>query len=266
MKYSGQLRKMRVTHLDPIQYELELDARINMNEMIGRKLRFTHTGDIFCVCCGKKTKTSFNQGFCFSCFQNSPESAECIIRPELCRAHLNEGRDIEWELMNHNQPHVVYLAASDGVKVGVTRLTQMPTRWIDQGASSAIIVAEVSNRYLAGLLEVELKSRFTDKTNWQKMLRNEIDESIDLLEAKWALEEVLPSDLLQYFSEDDTILRFSYPVSNYPSKVQSVSFDKEKSIEGVLTGIKGQYIILDESKVLNIRKHTAYCIDLELIG
>lgn len=264
MKYSGQLRKMRAIYQDPIQYELELDAKINMNELIGRKIRFTFRGEIFCVCCGKKTSRSFNQGFCFSCFQSSPESSACIIRPELCKAHLNEGRDIEWELSNHNQPHVVYLAASDSVKVGVTRVTQMPTRWIDQGASSAIIIAEVENRYQAGLLEVELKNHFTDKTNWQKMLRNEIDANIDLAEAKWALEEVLPSDLLQHFSEDDTILHFSYPVGIYPSKIKSLSFDKEKIIEGILTGIKGQYIILDESNVFNIRKHTAYSVDLEL--
>ncbi|MGV3629975.1 MAG: DUF2797 domain-containing protein [Bacteroidota bacterium] len=265
MKYSGLLKKMRVTHLDPIRYELELGDMIPMNELIGRKMRLAFTGDIFCSCCGKKTKTSFNQGFCFSCFQSSPESAECIIRPELCKAHLNEGRDIEWELSNHNQPHVVYLAASDSVKVGVTRITQMPTRWIDQGASSAIIIAEVSNRYLAGMLEVELKNHFTDKTNWQRMLRNETDESIDLVEAKWSLEEVLPADLLQYFSEDDTIMHFSYPVGEYPSKIKSLTFDKEKLIEGTLTGIKGQYLIFDGMNVLNIRKHTAYQIELELI-
>ncbi|MCE3296413.1 MAG: hypothetical protein K0R65_2127 [Crocinitomicaceae bacterium] len=265
MKYSGLLRKMRVTHLDPVQYELELGETIIMNELIGRKIRLNFSGEIICVCCGKKTKSSFNQGFCFSCFQNSPESSECIIRPELCRAHLNEGRDIEWELSNHNQPHVVYLAASDSVKVGVTRHTQMPARWIDQGASSAIIIAEVSNRYLAGMLEVELKNHFKDKTNWQRMLRNEIDDSIDLVEAKWALEEVLPADIIQYFSEDDTIIHFNYPVGEYPSKVKSMSFDKDKLIEGTLTGIKGQYLILDGMNVLNLRKHTAYQIDLELI-
>ncbi len=266
MKYSGQLHKMRVTHLDPIRYELELGENIAMNELIGKQIRFSFRDEIFCICCGKKTSKSFNQGFCFSCFQSSPESAECILRPELCRAHLNEGRDIEWELLHHNQPHVVYLAASDCVKVGVTRHTQMPTRWIDQGASSAIILAEVPNRYQAGLLEVELKSHFTDKTNWQKMLRNEIDESIDLVEAKWSLEEVLPSDLLQYFSENDDIIRFSYPMETYPAKINSLSFDKQKTIEGTLTGIKGQYLVFDGTHVLNIRKHTGYSIELELIG
>lgn len=266
MKYTGHLTKMKVIHEDPVRYELVLDATVCMNDHIGQKIRLRFLDEILCVCCGKKTAKSFNQGFCFTCFQSSPESSECILRPELCRAHLNEGRDAAWEAEHHNQPHVVYLAASDTVKVGVTRATQMPVRWIDQGASSAIILAEVPNRYQAGLLEVELKNHFTDKTNWQRMLKNEIDSGIDLAEQKWALEEVLPADLLSSFSENDTIHQFSYPVTSYPTKIKSLTFDKEKEIEGTLTGIKGQYLILDGASVLNIRKHTAYKIELEFAG
>ncbi len=147
----GQLHKMHVFYENPIRYELELDERISMNEYIGKNITLNFLNEIICVCCGKKTSRSFNQGFCYSCFMSSPESSECIIRPELCRAHLGEGRDIEWEANHHNQPHVVYLVASDVVKVGVTRFTQIPTRWIDQGANFAITLAEMPNRYLAGV-------------------------------------------------------------------------------------------------------------------
>ncbi len=253
---------MSVIHENPIRYELKLDEVLVMNDFIGKKIVLTFQNEIFCISCGKKTAKSFNQGFCYTCFVKAPESAECIIRPELCRAHLGEGRDVEWEESHHNQPHIVYLAASDCVKVGVTRTTQVPKRWIDQGANSAIILAETPNRYLAGVLEVELKNHFTDKTNWQKMLRNEVDESIDLVNEKWSLEEVLPADLMEYFSENDEIFEFNFPVSEYPTKIKSLSFDKDTQIEGVLSGIKGQYLIFDDGRVLNIRKHTGYLVEI----
>lgn len=258
MEIQGFLKKMKVEHEDSVLYSLNLESRIDMNALIGKKIKFTFLNEIQCVSCGKNTSKSFNQGFCYSCFIEAPESAECIIRPELCRAHLGEGRDVEWEQAHHNQAHVVYLAASDVVKVGVTRITQMPTRWIDQGANRAIILAETPNRFEAGILEVELKNHFSDKTNWQKMLKNHVDDSIDLIETKWSLEEILPQDMMEYFSEDDTVFEFNYPVSIYPQKIKSLSFDKETEIEGILTGIKGQYIYLDTERVLNIRKHTGY--------
>jgi len=175
---------------------------------------------------------------------------------------LGEGRDVEWEERNHNQPHIVYLAASSAVKVGITRETQVPTRWIDQGASSAIKLAETENRYEAGRIEVALKEFFTDKTNWQKMLKNDIDESIDLVESKWELEEHLPADIIDQFSEDDEVTDLNFPVKKYPTKVKSLTFDKTPTIEGVLAGIKGQYLIFDDGSVVNIRRHTSYQIEL----
>jgi hypothetical protein len=187
------------------------------------------------------------------------------LRPELCRAHLGEGRDLEWEEANHNQPHIVYLAASDVIKVGVTRKTQLPTRWIDQGANLAIVLAETPNRFVAGQIEVALKQEFTDKTNWRKMLANDVDDDIDLETLKWELEEVLPSDIADYITEDDEVLSLNYPVIKYPVKVKSLSLDKMPIITGKLAGIKGQYFIFDSGNVLNIRKHSGYKIELEII-
>ena len=175
---------------------------------------------------------------------------------------MGEGRDPEWEEKHHNKPHIVYLAASSAVKVGITRLDQVPTRWIDQGASSAIIVAEVPNRYEAGRLEVALKEFFTDKTQWQKMLKNDIDESIDLEDEKWSIEDQLPSDIMEFFSENDEIIEINYPVNAYPEKVKSQSFEKTPSISGVLAGIKGQYLIFDDGRVLNIRRHTGFYVEI----
>jgi len=258
----GILHKMKTELGKPVRYSLKWETPVVMNDFIGKSIRLSFTGTIICQKCGKVTKKSFGEGFCYPCFISAPEAAECIIRPELCRAHLGEGRDVAWEEANHNQPHVVYLAASDVVKVGVTRETQVPTRWIDQGAKSAIRLVETPNRYEAGRLEVELKAMFTDKTNWQRMLKNEFDDSIDLEDEKWSLHEQLPEDLTQYFSENDEIIEIDYPVLSFPEKVKSVSFDKESTIEGILQGIKGQYLILDGGRVLNIRKHAGYQVEL----
>lgn len=246
-----------------VQYDLELSGEIiHLNDYLGQYIKLIWNGDIFCTSCLKKTKKSFGEGFCYPCFISAPEATECTLRPELCKAHLGEGRDVAWEERNHNQPHIVYLAASDKVKVGVTRITQVPIRWIDQGASSAIRLAETPNRYEAGVLEVALKDFFSDKTNWQKMLKNELDETIDLVEEKWNLHDQLPSDLTQFFTEDDEVVQINYPVLEFPSKVSSLSFDKTPVIEGKLIGIKGQYLIFEGGKVINIRKHTGYSITL----
>ena len=180
----GQLHKMRVVQNSPIHYFLDLGESILMNQFLNKRIKITWKNKIQCINCQKETKKSFGQGFCYTCFSNSAQASPCIIRPELCRAHLGEGRDIAWEEKNHNQPHVVYLAQSDITKVGVTRSTQIPTRWIDQGAKAAIKVAETPNRYLAGILEIALKDHFSDKTNWQKMLKNEVNEHIDLVQEK----------------------------------------------------------------------------------
>lgn len=247
---------------DNIEYRLKLSDELLMNDFVGKTIQLNWNGIINCQKCNKVTKKSFGQGFCYPCFANAPEASECILRPELCRAHLGEGRDPEWEEKFHNQPHVVYLAASSAVKVGVTRGQQLPTRWIDQGATAAILLAEVPNRYEAGRIEVALKEFFTDKTSWQKMLKNEIDESIDLEEAKWSLEEHLPADILEFFSENDEITELNYPVLEYPEKVKSLSFEKTATISGKLLGIKGQYLIFEGGFVLNIRRHTGFYVEI----
>lgn len=253
---------MRTVLDTPVSYSLKFgDELVAMNPLIGNHITLNFEGDIFCISCGNKTKKSFAQGFCYPCFINAPEASECIIRPELCRAHEGKGRDIEWEKTNHLQEHFVYLAVSSGLKVGVTRSTQIPTRWIDQGASSAILFAQVPNRYLAGCIEVALKEFVSDKTNWQKMLKNELAE-VDLEEEKSRMEELLPRDLQDYIADSDEITNIEYPVENFPLKIKSVSFDKDSKISGELEGIKGQYLYLDFDRVLNIRKHTGYYISL----
>jgi hypothetical protein len=183
------------------------------------------------------------------------------VNPELCRAHLGEGRDKEWEEKNHNVPHSVYLSNTTGIKVGVTRNTQIPTRWIDQGATEAMVIAETPNRYLAGCIEVALKSHIADKTAWQRMLKME-HVPYDLQVRKQELIAHLPDELKPYIVEDTPPTKISFPVTQYPEKVKSISLDKEPFFSHQLVGIKGQYLIFDTGQVFNVRKHSGYSVEI----
>lgn len=261
------LHKMSTSIGTPIEYRLFSESKsVLMNDFLHKQIEINWTGNIFCSKCSKKTKRSFGEGFCYPCFISAPEASPCIIKPELCQAHLGIGRDIEFEEKHHNKPHIVYLAATDKAKVGVTRDTQVPTRWIDQGANKAIVLAQTPNRYLAGVTEVALKSFYSDKTNWRSMLKNLQDESIDLVEEKWKCHDLLPQDLQQYFTENDDILELNYPVNKFPEKITSLSLEKQENISGILTGIKGQYLMFDEQYVFNVRRHTSFEIQLTLNG
>ncbi len=263
MSYSGHLLKMKTRYADPIEYTLGLgDDEVFMNDFIGKPVSITFNGQINCIVCGNRTKKAFGQGFCYPCFANAPQAAECIIRPELCRAHLGEGRDVEWERTHHLQTHYVYLAVASGIKVGVTRGDQIPTRWIDQGAWKGIKLAETPNRYLAGRIEVELKQHISDKTNWQKMLKNIQAVDIDPIAERERMKAELPEELQQYCLDDSEVIEINYPVIKFPEKVKSLNLDKTPEVGGTLTGIKGQYLMFDELNVINVRKFSGYFVEL----
>jgi hypothetical protein len=264
MKFTGTLLKMEVAHKETVEYTISLsENRLPLNQFLGQTITFRFQNEIYCISCGRKTKKSFGQGFCYPCFQNSPENDPCILHPELCRAHEGISRNMEWSQQHCLQDHIVYLAISSSVKVGVTRQSQVPVRWIDQGASKAIKIARTPNRYLAGLMEVDLKNHFADKTNWQQMLKNQHDTTIDLLEQKRLAYKLIEQELQKYFIEDNTILSFNYPVLKYPTTVKSIDFEKKLEISGKLSGIKGQYLIFDTNEVINIRKHNGYLVEFE---
>jgi len=263
MHMEGNLLKMRSVLADPVQYYLTVGSgEVFMNDLIGKEISFEYSGQINCIRCGNRTKTSFAQGFCYPCFQNAPETSECILRPELCRAHEGVSRDMEWSKEHCLQDHFVYLSLTSGLKVGVTRSSQVPTRWIDQGAVSAIKLAKTPDRYTAGLIEILLKQHMADKTNWRHMLIGMLDTTIDLSREKQRIAELLSPELAQHIYEDNEVWQIKYPVGEYPVKVKSIGFDKIPSHSGELTGIKGQYLIFSDGGVLNIRKHTGYLTQL----
>lgn len=263
MRAIGVLEKMQTGYVNPVQYFLRLGSdKIAMNELLGRQLTLRWTNHLYCILCEKKTNKIFAEGLCYYCFANAPENSECIIRPELCQAHEGKGRNVEWEQQQHNQPHLVYLALTNTVKVGVTRQSQVPTRWIDQGANQGVVFAETPYRQLAGFIEVVLKEHMTDKTNWQKMLKNEPANGISLADEKKRAMDLLPEQFRQYASANNEILEIVYPVMEYPAKVTSLSFEKMPSIEMKLTGIRGQYLMFDGGYVINIRSKSGYEVEL----
>jgi hypothetical protein len=260
-KVTGPIEKMRTRADEPVRYALPVgDAEVPLNHLLGKPVRFKHTGRIFCVNCGKLTKTSFSQGYCFRCMQTLAQTDMCIVRPELCHHHLCTCREPEWGTAHCMIEHTVYLANSSGIKVGITRSHQMRTRWMDQGAVQALPIVRVKNRLDSGKVEIELSKVMADKTNWRLMLQGR-GETVDLkakrdeLFATWAAD--LPGERL---TGDE--FRFSYPVLAYPSKLTSLNLDKQPEVTGELQGIKGQYLILS-SGVINMRKYGGYELEWE---
>jgi len=263
MLASGNILKMRTEFSNPVNYFLQLGTtELPMNDLIGKSIHLKFTGQINCISCGKRTKTSFGQGFCYNCLQTAPEASETVMRPELSKAHLGIARNMDWAREHDLIDHFVYLAISGELKVGVTRHHQVPTRWIDQGASEAIILAKTPNRHISGVIEVFLKNFYSDKTNWRSMLQNKEDKQYSLSEEKINAALLLPAELKQYLVENNQIWKINYPVIAFPEKINSVSFDKDSEISGVLNGIKGQYLIFSDGKVLNIRKHNGYWLEV----
>jgi len=265
MEYLGNIKKMRSSLEETVQYKLPIgDDKVPMNQFLGKRVVMEHLHQINCVKCGRETKKSFAQGFCYPCFISAPETEECVLRPELCQAQNGIARDMAYATLHCLNEHVVYLSITSGLKVGVTRHTQVPTRWIDQGAVKVIELARTPNRYTAGLIEVAMKSHLNDKTNWRKMLTGEISDDISLPQVKAELQELIPENLRDFYLDDDREYSIRFPVEAYPIKIKSLNFDKTEVIDGILKGIKGQYLIFEDNSVINIRKFGGYQIRLSV--
>ena len=263
----GALSKMGTRLEQPVQYSLRLGEQdLDLNALLGQGVRLEYLGAIHCSHCGRKTKKSFSQGYCYPCFSKLAQCDTCIMSPERCHYAAGTCREPAWGEQFCMTEHVVYLANSSGAKVGITRATQVPTRWIDQGATQALPIMRVATRQQSGLVEDVLRSQVTDRTNWRAMLKGEAaaldlaqlageifeacQDGITALQERFGLQAIQPlSDL--------AVVDIAYPVLAYPAKVASFDLEKTPVVEGTLQGIKGQYLIFDTG-VINIRKFTAY--------
>ena len=264
----GSLSKMAVSLAAPVvQYSFRLgDTQVPVNPLIGQRVRLEYLGAIHCSHCGKRTKTSFSQGYCYPCMTKLAQCDICIMAPERCHYDAGTCREPSWGEQFCMTDHVVYLANSSGIKVGITRATQLPTRWLDQGASQALPILRVATRQQSGLVEDLLRSQVPDRTNWRALLKGDA-EVLDLpavrdqvleacapglaeLQARFGLQAIQPLT-------DAEVVHMNYPVQAYPQKIVSFNLDKDPVVEGTLLGIKGQYLIFDTG-VINIRKYTAY--------
>ncbi|QQE87509.1 DUF2797 domain-containing protein [Azotobacter chroococcum] len=263
----GALDKMAARLDAPVQYALRLgEAQVPVNPLIGQPLRLEYLGAIHCSHCGRRTAKSFGQGYCYPCFRKLPQCDSCIVSPEKCHHALGTCRDPAWGERFCMTEHVVYLANSSGVKVGITRASQVPTRWLDQGARQALPILRVATRQQSGLVEDLLRGQVADRTNWRALLKGEaapVDlpavreqlfdscrEGLEALQARFGLQAIQPLN-------DAEPVEIRYPVESYPGKIVSLDLDKTPVVEGILRGIKGQYLIFDVG-VINIRKYTAY--------
>jgi len=274
MKYQGHLKKMAISvENESAQYQIRLDDQlIPLNEKLGQPITIEYLGEIHCQACGRACKKSFSQGYCYPCFSRLAQCDTCIMSPEKCHYDKGTCREPKWGEEFCMQDHIVYLANSSGIKVGITRHSQIPTRWLDQGAMQALPIARVETRQLSGLLEVIFKQHVADKTNWRTLLKQDA-ESLDLAQKRDELFELCHEEIEELQSHyglqavqliyDGEQQNFKYPVEQYPTKVSSFNLDKNPIAQGTLMGVKGQYLILDTG-VINLRKYTSYLVSIEL--
>ena len=267
---TGTLQKMRASLDHEVHYHLPVGEQlVDLKPFVGKSLTLTHTGNIFCQSCGKKTKKSYSQGHCFVCMKKLASCDMCIMKPETCHYEQGTCREPQWGEENCMVDHYVYLSNTSSLKVGITRHTQIPTRWIDQGATQGLPILKVKTRYISGLVEIELAKHIADKTNWRTLLKE--DGAPLPLEDKFA--EFLPfiedkiAEIKQQFGDDaveilnESVTPIAYPVTEHPTKIVSHNFDKNPVVTGTLKGIKGQYLIFDTG-VINVRKFTSYEVEV----
>ena len=263
MKVSGQVQKMTHEADDPIRYYLILDGKpYPLTDKVGKDLTLKFSGMITCVECGRKIKKTYNDGYCFPCARDLPENAMCSVRPETCVHEFGNDKDREFFREYCNVDHCVYLSLTSGVKVGVTRSFNVPSRWIDQGAVKALVIARTPQRVLAGKIEVALAKKMPDKTNWRKMLNGDIAEA-DLLAVREDVVRWIPDDLRMYVSKDEKVQSFNYPVLEVPQKITTHDLVKEMEFTDSLRGIKGQYLIFRKG-VLNLRKYSGFHVEFTM--
>lgn len=257
----------KAEYILPLYDNLKLKGEIYLNDVIGKEIRFVATGDIRCILHGEKLNKTFGEGLCWNGFQDSSNASPCIIHPELCKAH--EGialrGDMEWEKANHLIPHVVYLSFTSGIKVGVTSERNLFSRWIDQGARQGVVFAKVPYRQLAGEFEIILKEHVSDKSNWKGMLQPYFIEQPILLKAKENLLYEIPDSYQDFIDNDDEVWDIQFPCEDRPVNPKTWKLISNNVYEGKLKGIVGQYLILENQQVLNIRSHAGYEIDLEIL-
>lgn len=276
MQYTGTLRKMRVStnETHQAQYKLPVgDSLLDMNALIGQPVSLSFTGNIFCVHCERKTKKSFNQGYCYPCMMSLAQCDTCIIKPEKCHYHEGTCREPAWGEEHCFSDHFVYLANTGNLKVGITRHVTdgISSRWIDQGASQATVMLRVPDRLTSGKVEQLCTQYIGDKTNWRTMLKGQPEQQ-DLINLKHEMLDKLAEELQAIIAEkgiqavttvDDISHDIAYPVDDYPVKIKSINLDKTPQFSGTLTGIKGQYWMLDGDRVINIRKYAGYEVTLD---
>lgn len=257
------LRKLKVgVDANLAKYSLSMmDGELDLNSLLGHKITLRFLEKINCVHCGREIKKSFAQGFCYTCFRSVPEADLCLMKPETCHFDKGTCRDPQWGLKHCFVQHTVYLANSSGLKVGITRANNEQTRWLDQGASQALPIARVSKRILAGVFEANLRKYVSDRTNWRLLLKQNA-EPMDLLAKRDELLSYIPNDLVYDSLFEESVRTFKYPLLEYPKKIATYDLLKSPLVEGVLLGIKGQYLLFEQG-VLNVRKFAGCTVSFD---
>ena len=252
-----------------VHYQHPFIPDMKMNSLIGQVLQFQVSSCRQCQGCEKNVK-KIVAGYCYPCSKRLACCDLCILKPHLCHYEQGTCREPQWGLKHCFSDHYLYLSVTSGIKVGLTRASQFQTRWIDQGAVKAVLLAQLSSRYQAGVVEEYLSKTFDDKTNWRHLITGQISQ-LELLEerfeqAKFLIKEEKKFENFSYKLLDYHPVEIHYPVEKFPQKAKTINLDKTSIFEDKLIGIKGQYLFFEELGALNMRKYQGYDINIEVVS
>lgn len=168
---SGVVSQLGWTNHKPTLYFADDTEAVGLASLIGRSVELSLSDERVCTRC--LTPSSYY--ICDSC-RGDPPNANCVWNPGIECTYQNCPFP-EFKRQSCSHDFVVYLAATDRVKVGIARESGRVARWKTQGASNAVVFATTPNRKIAGIIESCCSQVIPDRTadGWYRPLETPIE-------------------------------------------------------------------------------------------
>ena len=256
---SGQSHTPLIT---VVEYALLLDEqRISLSAQVGQSIRLKFLGQSTCGNCHVSVNKLEGGGYCKNCFFSLARCDRCFVSPERCHFAQGTCREPQWGESYCMQPHVVYLANSSGPKVGITRADRNFYRWLSQGAVQGMVIAHAKTRRDAGLLEVAIKSKVSDKTNWRRMVSMQ-PQNLDLLQLARQLQSAIELPEGTQWVSAMIGHDLAYPIQSHAPAQRLIISETNPELLDNLHGIKGQYLLLSQG-AFNVAAHGGMTVEVE---
>lgn len=232
-----------------------------LSELLNHRIRLSISDTRECTSCGAPADRST----CADCF-GTPPTASCVFNPGI-ECTYQDCPFPEYKADSCAHDFIVYLAAKDRVKVGITRAGRRDRRWRGQGATHALVFATAPNRKLAGIIETCCTTVLPDHatSGWFTPLDDPIDALRDAVETcRTEVPDRLTS-CIQVADTDieDRIVTLEYPTTEMSDDdIAALPTCTPGTYDGHLVAVRGSVLATDEF-TWNVRDHAGRTITIE---